>query len=275
MAVTPAEDGTWYLLNAGACQVLHLAADFTELNAFGRCGQGPGEFENPVAMVLYGEEIWVFEMARISVFSRAGESLRTLVPGVQFSSAAVVAGRLAAILGAGRRSAAFLNDDGTVASTFGTSCSEDFFTAFKECRNQRFLPHPDGLALLLNPIFGTVTLLDDQGEPTWTRSLVEAEDTSRFSESDDGETVSMTITFNSGLGARDPEGRYWFTLPGPDEDSPMVLRRTDSEMAPQGADIILPEGISGFEVFFTPDGLVGLVSTGESVIHLCRLDGGS
>lgn len=241
------------------------------MTEFGRCGQGPGEFENPVGMVLYQGAVWVFEMARITVFGPDGEHRRTLVPGLQYSAPAVIDGKLAAVMGAGARSAAFLTDEGTIAEKFGTECPEDFFAAFKECRNQRLMPHDGGLALLLNPIDGTATLLGEDGLPAWRRSLIEAEDNSHMSESDDGETVSLTITFATGLGARDRDGIYWFTLPGADEESPMALCRTDAELKPLGRNIVLPEGVAGFEIFFTPEGLLGLVSTGESVIHLCRI----
>jgi hypothetical protein len=272
MSVNAAGDGTRYLLNSGECQVMHVDGEWELLNTFGRCGQGPGEFENPRGMVLFQEELWVFEMARITVFGLDGEYRRTLVPGLQYSAPAVLDGKLAAVMGVGDQSAAFLNEDGTVASTFGTSCPTDFFESFKTCRNQQILPHDEGLCLLLNPLSGRVFLVSQDGEVVWDRELVPTRDTSRISESDDGETVTMSVTFLTGLGGRDPQGRYWFTLASDDVDAPTTLRVTDGNLKSVAPDVVMPEGIAGFEVFFTPDGRLGLVSTGESVIHLCRVD---
>lgn len=272
MSVQSAGDRTWFLINAGECQVLHLDADWELLNTFGRCGEGPGEFENPRGMVLYRDEVWVFGMARITVFGQDGEYRRSLVPGLQYQSATLLDGRLAAVMGAGDRSAAFLTEEGTVAEAFGTSCPEDFFEGFKACRSQQILPHDEGRCLLLNPISGKVWLVDDQGEVAWEKSLVDQDEISNMSRSDDGESITLFVSFLTGNAGRDPAGRYWFTLSGEDEDAPMSIRVTDGQLKPLVQDIVLPEGVSGFEVFFTPDGLVGLVSTGESVVvHLCRI----
>ncbi len=271
MAVRAAQDGTWYLINAGECQVLHLDANWELLNSFGRCGEGPAEFENPRGMVLYQDEVWVFGMARITVFGLDGEFLRSLVPGLQYQSATLLNGRLAAVMGAGDLSAAYLTDEGTVEEPFGTTCSEDFFESFKACRNQQILPSDQGRCLLLNPISGKVWLIDEQGVEAWEKNIVTLEENSHMSKSDDGETVTMSVSFLTGNAGIGPKGNYWFTLPSEEEDGPMTIRVTDGQLNPQGKDIVLPDEINGFEVFFTPDGLLGLVSTGESVVHLCRV----
>lgn len=270
-AVTFAADGTVFLLNGGESQVLHLDRDWNLLEAFGSPGQGPGEIENPVGMILLKDEIRVFEMARITVFGRDGAYRRTLVPGVQYARPAVLDGRIAAVLGAGERPAAFLDDAGRVVSSFGPACPVDFFAAFKACRLVQILPHDAGLCLLLNPLEGTATLVDRDGEAAWTRTLVKAEDTSRYSESADGSEVSMSVTFAMGLGARDAAGDYWFVLPPVVEEGTTYLRRTDADLARIGPDLPLPDGVSGAEVAFAPDGALVLVSPGESLIHLCRV----
>lgn len=271
MSVQLAEDGTWFMINAGECQVLHLDADWELLNSFGRCGEGPGEFENPRGMVLYRGEVWVFGMARITVYGQDGEFRRSLVPGLQYQAVTLLNGRLAAVMGAGDLSAAFLTDEGTVKEAFGTSCPEDFFESFKACRNQQILPSDEGRCLLLNPISGKVWLIDDQGEVAWEKSLVTLDEKTQMSKSDDGETITLSVSFLTGNAGLSPEGNYWFTIPSEEEDGPTSIRVTDGQLNRLGEDIVLPDEINGFEVFFTPDGLVGLVSTGESVVHLCRI----
>lgn len=266
-----AADGTWYLLNNGECQVMQLNDQWEEINSFGRCGQGPGEFENAVGMVLYNHEVWVFEMARVTLFGLDGEYLRTLVQGVQYQRPALVDGKLMSVLGAGDHPAAHLNDDGTVGEAFGPECPDDFFESFKLCRNQQILPHDSGRAMLLNPVSGRVWLVDDEGKVAWQKDLVPPQDKSNVSESEDGSSVTMSVSFTTGLAARDPQGVYWFTLPGESEDDPMRLRRTDGQLKVLDEDIVLPEDVAGYQVFFSPDGLVGLVSGGESVIYLCRV----
>ncbi len=272
MSVLAAKDGTWFMINAGECQVLHLDVDWELLNSFGRCGEGPGEFENPRGMVLYGDEVWVFGMARITVYGQDGEFRRSLVPGVQYQAVTLLDGRLAAVMGAGDLSAAFLTDEGTVEEVFGTSCSEDFFESFKACRNQQILPSAEGRCLLLNPISGKVWLIDDRGEVAWEKNLVTLEENAQMSESDDGETVTLSVSFLTGNAGLSPKGNYWFTIPSEEEDGPTRIRVTDGQLNRLGEDIVLPDEINGFEVFFTSEGLVGLVSTGESVVHLCRIE---
>ncbi len=272
MSVQAAEDGTWYLINAGECQVLHLDADWELINSFGRCGEGPGEFESPRGMVLYQNEVWVFGMARITVYGLDGEFLRSLVPGLQYQAVTLLNGRLAAIMGAGDLSAAFLTDEGTVEEAFGTTCSEDFFESFKACRNQQILPSVEGRCLLLNPISGKVWMIDNQGEVAWEKDLVKLEENAQMSESDGGETITLTVSFLTGNAGLSPKGNYWFTIPSEEENGAMSIRVTDGQLNRLGEDIVLPDDINGYEVFFTPDGLVGLVSTGESVVHLCRVE---
>lgn len=272
MSVQIAEDGTWFMINAGECQVLHLDSNWELINSFGRCGEGPGEFENPRGMVLYKGEVWVFGMARITVYGQDGEFRRSLVPGLQYQAVTLLDGRLAAVMGAGNLSSAFLTDEGTVEEAFGTSCSDDFFESFKACRNQQILPCDEGRCLLLNPISGKVWLIDDQGEVAWEKNLVTLEENAHMSESDDGETVTLSVSFLTGNASLSPKGNYWFTIPSEEEDGPTSLRVTDGQLNRLREDIVLPDEINGYEVFFTPDGLVGLVSTGESVVHLCRID---
>ena len=272
MSVKAAEDGTWFMINAGECQVLHLDADWELLNSFGRCGEGPGEFENPRGLVLYQDEVWVFGMASITVYGEDGEYHRSLVPGLQYQSVTLLNGRLAAVMGAGDLSAAFLTDEVTVDEAFGTSCSSDFFESFKACRNQQILPNDVGRCLLLNPISGKVWQIDDQGQVAWVKNLVALDEKSQMSKSDDGETITLSVSFLTGNAGLGPKGNYWFTIPSEEEEGPMSLRVTDGQLNPIGKDIVLPDDIKGYGVFFTPDGLMGLVSGNESVVHLCRIE---
>lgn len=271
-AVAWAADGSIYILNAGECRVLHLDGDWNLLGGFGACGQGPGEFENPVGLVASPEGVLVFEMARITRFGPDGTYLETLVPGLQYSRPVMLAGRLAAAMGAGTAPAAFLDNDGSIISTFGPECPEDFFEAFKACRNIQILPHPGGLCLLLNPIAGSATLVAEDGTAVWTRAIREVPDTARYDQSDDRESVSMTITFAMGLGALSPDGEYWFVIPPEAEGEPTLLRRTDADLKPLEKDVPLPDGVTGIEPFFTPGGALGLLSPWESVIHLLRVE---
>jgi len=270
-SVTFAPDGTIYLLNAGDCQVLHLDADWNLLHGFGRCGKGPGEFENPVGMVLHGGRLWVFEMARIVIYSLDGELVRTLLPGVQYAKPFVLDGRLLAVMGMGDRSLAYLDDDGLPISWLGPSCPEDFFEAFKECRNQILLPHDDGTGLLLNPISCRAMLIGEDGDIVWQRHLLKHEDDTRFTESEDGEQVSMSLSFGMGLGCRDPQGRYWVSLLPEEEGDPSRLRVLDGNLEPLGADVVVPEDVFGWELLFSPTGQLVLVSPMESVITLCEV----
>ncbi len=124
----------------------------------------------------------------------------------------------------------------------------------------------------MNPISGKVWLIDDQGEVAWEKDLVTLDEKSRMSKSDDGETVTLSVSFLTGNAGLDPMGRYWFTIPSEEEDGPTSIRVTDGHLNPLGEDIVLPDDINGYGVFFTPDGLVGLVSGGESVVYLCRFE---
>jgi len=270
-AVCFAADGTAYVLNAGECQVLHLDADWRLLDSFGRCGQGPGEFENPVGMVLYRDQLWVFEMARISVFDLAGNALRTLQPGTQYALPAVVDGRLMAVMGTGRRAAAWLDDDGRVAQSLGPECPEDFFEAFKACRNMVILPHADGACLLMNAVDGNAYLVDADGEPVWTRQVIEHDDDARYSEQEeDGEkTMSMSLSLGMGRGCRDGRGRYWTVVYGEDEDAPALLQIHDKDMRPLETQIALPDGVLAWELLFSPRGRLVMIVPQESVIHVC------
>lgn len=269
-AVNFAADGTIYLLNGGECQVLHLDADWNLLQAFGRCGRGPGEFENPVGMVLHRDQIWVFEMARITVYARDGTHLRTIQPGTQYGPPIVLDGQLMAVAGTGDRAVAVLDEDGATVSSLGPQCPDDFFSAFKACHNMQIMPHEDGACLLLNPIDGHAYLVGEDGEVVWDRFLIQRDERSSYSESDDGNEASLTISFNMGLGCRDQAGRYWLAIPDEDEDGPTTLRVTDKELHTL-AEYRLPEGIHGWEPIVSPRGRMVVVSPGESVIHLLEM----
>ncbi len=270
-----APDGSLYLLNSGECQVLHLDPDWEPIAVFGRCGGGPGEFENPTGMTLYRGQVWVFEQARITVFAADGTYVRTLVPGSQYGASVVIGDRLVTRLGAGQRTVAYLDDEGVVTEAFGPECPADFFEAFKLCRNVQILPHEGGRCLLVNLVDGRATLVGDDGLPAWDRELVRTEDDSQMSTSEDGESVSLSLSYSLGMGMRDSHGRYWIVKMPVDEEAPMRVVVLDGDLEKVRAEFALPDGIYAWQLAETPDGRILLISTGESTIYVCELDEGA
>jgi len=269
-----APDGTHYLLNAGECQVIHFDADWDELNTFGRCGGGPGEFENAVGMVLEGDEVWVFEMAKIVVYGLDGEYRHILRHENTYSAPERIGDRLTVLLGTGDHPAAFLDDAGVAVEPFGPECPADFFEAFKTCRNMVILPHDDGLCLMANLVDGRATLIGEDGRPVWDRLLVEHEDDSVMEESDDGQEkqVSLSLSLSLGRGCRDSHGRYWMAEVPAVDDAPMFIHVLDSDLEPLIAPFAMPDGIFTWEIVESPDGRLVFVSSGESTIYVWDVD---
>lgn len=267
-----ADDGTLYLLNAGDCQVLHLSPGWEQLNAFGKCGEGPGEFADPTGLALYKDQVWVFETARITVYELDGTYVRTILPGNQYAGAVVLDGRLMVRLGAGERVAAILDDDGKIVEAFGLECPENFFEGFKKCRNMQILAHDDGRCLFLNLVDGQAYLIGDDGHAVWDLNLVEKEDDSTMTKSDDGESINLTLTLAMGMGLRDSRGYYWINKIPEDQDQRSGLEILSSDLKTTLASFDLPDGVHAWQLAETPTGQILLVSTSESTIYVCDLD---
>ncbi len=263
-----ADDGTIYLLNEGDCQVLQFNADWELLNSFGRCGEGPGEFSNCTGMILYHGKVWVFELARITVFDLAGEYVRTISSGNQYAAAEVIDDRILVRLGAGDRVGAVIDGNGEIIEYFGADCPVDFFESFKLCRNVQILPHPEGMCVFGNLVSSQISIVGADGYPQDETLLVETEDDSVMDESDDGESVSMSLSLCMGYGCRDSQGRYWFgTFAG--EDQPVTMSLLDSNLKHITPDFELPEAVYPWMMFETPAGQLLLVATMESTIYVC------
>lgn len=269
-----APDGEAYLLNVGDCQVLRFDADWTELGAFGRCGGGPGEFENAVGLMLEGDEVWVFEMARIVVFGRDGEYRRILKHENTYAEPERLGDRLLVVLGTGDRPVAYLDDAGAAVEPFGPECPADFFEAFKTCRNLQILPHVDGRCLLVNHVDGRATLIGEDGRSLRDRLLVTHEDDSvmKTDEDEEGTTISMSLSFSLGRGCRDAQGRYWFPEASAHEDSPMRVHVLGADLEPLTPAFTLPDGVQGWEFVPAPDGRMVLLSAPESTLYVFEVD---
>jgi hypothetical protein len=269
-----APDGTHYLLNAGECQVIHFDADWNELNSFGRCGGGPGEFENAVGMMLEGDEVWVFEMAKIVVYGLDGEYRRLLKHENTYAAPARLGERIVVLLGTGDHPAAFIDDAGVAVEPFGPECPADFFEAFKACRNMVILPHDEGLCLMANLVDGRATLIGEDGRPVWDRLLIEHEDDSVIKKTEDGEetNVTMSLSLTMGRGCRDSRGRYWMVEVPPEDDTPMYIHVLGADLEPLVAPFAMPDGIFTWEVVEAPDGRLVFVSSGESTIYVWDVD---
>ena len=274
MSLAYAADGAAYVLNAGECQVLRFGPDWSGPTAFGRCGNGPGEFENPVGMLLEGDEVWVFEMARIVVFGLDGTWRRVLKHENTYASPRRLDGRMVVLLGTGDAPAAYLDTEGRAIDPFGPDCPDDFFEAFKTCRNLAVLPHDEGRCLMVNLVDGLATLVGPDGRTVWERNLIDHEDDSRMETEDDGESKTMTLSLSLGIGrgCRDAQGRYWFPDASTDENEHQLMHVFGPDLKPLVPAFPLPEGVQGWEMVPTPDGRMVLLSPGDSAIHVFEVD---
>lgn len=273
-AVAFGDDGSVYVLNAGDSRVLHFAADWSLLGEFGAEGEGPGEFTNPVGMLRRGQEIWVFEMMRATVFSLAGEYRRTVTSQNEMHDPIETERGLLVGLGSSDRLVALMDDELGLITKLGPECPRDtdFMTQFKACGFVHALPHPDHLALLLNPIDGHLWALDQAGDVVREMELADGPGASHAN--DDGEgNVQMSFSLVMGRGGVDRYGRMW-TMPlsydeAEDEakDEPQLLIVRDRDLAPV-AEYILPDGITAFEVYHAPDGRLLLLDGNSSLIHV-------
>jgi len=88
--ILPREDGSSFILDQAAKEILEFSPSGQLVRRFGRAGSGPGEFLIPGSIGWWAgqDSIWVADavLPRVSVFSTAGELGRTIaVPGGGFS----------------------------------------------------------------------------------------------------------------------------------------------------------------------------------------------
>ncbi|MEZ4388535.1 MAG: hypothetical protein R3D98_13380 [Candidatus Krumholzibacteriia bacterium] len=271
-AIAFGPDGTSYVLNAGDGQVIQFDADWQQVRTFGHEGEGPGEFLNPTGMIIRDGRLWVFEMLRATVFSLAGEYERTLTGRLEMHEPISTDRGILVRLGSSDRLAALLDDQLELLTKLGPECpTGDFMASYQACGFVHVLPHPDFLALLLNPFDGHLWALDRDGAVARDLDLVGASGQSRVSKPDDGGNVSMRFTLVIATGGVDRAGRFW-TLPmvtGEDDpDAPQVIVVRDRRLAPI-AEFTLPDDVHAFRIDQAPDGHLILLDGGASLLHVC------
>jgi len=266
-------DSSRYVLNTGDCRVLQFDAQWELVRAFGRQGEGPGEFTNPTGMILRQGKLWVFEMMRATLFSLEGEYLETRSSRLEMHEPISTERGILIRLGSNERMLALFNDQLELVTKMGPECpgSEDFMAQYKACGFVRALPHPDHLALLLNPLDGHLWVLGNDGEVERELALMESEGASSIQEEDGGESVTMSFSLIMGAGGVDRHGRYW-SLPFPpdaDEDAPQVLVVLGREDLKPVIEVSLPDEVLAFRVFHAPDGTLVLLDGMSSLVHVC------
>lgn len=266
-------DGSRYVLNTGDCRVLQFDQDWNLVRAFGREGEGPGEFTNPTGMFLRDGRLWVFEMMRATLFGLDGEYLETRTSRLEMHSPIGTDQGILVRLGSNERLCALFNDQLELVKKLGPECpgSTDFMAQYKRCGFVQAVEHPDHLALLLNPTNGHLWVLDRDGEITQELTLMPEEGASSMREEDGGESVSMSFSLVMTAGGVDRKGLYW-SVPLPedaDEDAPQVLVvRSRDELEPV-AEVSLPDEVNAFRVYHAPDGTLVLLDGASSLIHVC------
>lgn len=268
-----APDGTCYVLNAGDCRVLQFDADWSLVRAFGHEGEGPGEFTNPTGMILRDGDLWIFEMMRATRFSLTGEYRRTVTSRLEMHAPqSTDQGILVRLGGGADRMAALLDDDLDLIRKLGPACPHDgdFLAEYRACGFVETLPHPDYLALLLNPIDGRLWALDDAGDVAREVELVSQDGRSSMTEPDDDGRVTMQFTLVMGTGGVDARGLFW-SMPMSEEEDPeglQLLVVRDRDFQPM-AEYVLPEGVNGFGLVQAPDGRLLFLDGNASLIHVC------
>lgn len=74
-------DGSVVLVNRGSKQARRYGADGSFLQSYGRAGEGPGEFRDPIEVDPFGRDsvaVWDWAQARIIVFPLDGDGARTI-----------------------------------------------------------------------------------------------------------------------------------------------------------------------------------------------------
>ncbi|MBD3220639.1 hypothetical protein GF314_05310 [bacterium] len=271
-AVAFGPDGSIYVLNAGDCRVLRYDPDWQLVRAFGREGEGPAEFNNPTGMLIRDDELWVFEQLRATIFGLDGAYVRTLASRPEMHEPIETDRGLLVRLGSSDRLAALLDQDLAITEKVGPECpaDADFMTRFKTCGFVHVLPHPDHLALLLNPFDGHLWVLGEDGSVVRELDLVDDPGRSSSQTDDDG-NISMRFTMVMATGGVDRHGNLW-TLPvdpavADDEDAPqlVVVRDRAFEVI---AEYVLPPETNASRVVHAPDGTLLLLDGNASLIHV-------
>ena len=87
IAIAP--DGTIFSLHAGEAQLRRWTAEGAPLEAVGREGEGPGEFQAPRSLGFFGDTLWVWDGGRAfraSYFTIDGAFLDSTSPSVNLGS---------------------------------------------------------------------------------------------------------------------------------------------------------------------------------------------
>jgi hypothetical protein len=86
LAMSPA--GVLHSLHRNEATIRRWDAAGKPLDALGRSGEGPGEFDTPSALGFFGDSLWVFDRGayRVSYFDSAGTFLDVIVPRVDISA---------------------------------------------------------------------------------------------------------------------------------------------------------------------------------------------
>jgi len=262
-------DDSKYVLNAGDSQVLRFDTEWNLVDQFGHFGQGPGEFETATGMVLFQDMIWVFELARATLFSLEGEYLETRTTQSPFQAPVLKDDQFIARLDGADRAAGRFDTDLELLAKLGPECpTEDFMARYQQCGFMHVLLHPDFACLLINPFDGKLYAVAEDGSVAKTVSLVDEAGESQAEQEDDTLTMSFSLVLSEGT--VDAHGRLWISpANGPDdpEDAPSRLQvwSRDFELL---AEFVLPEDVSGAKVVAALDGTLILLSSGNSLIHV-------
>jgi|GEM_PF-2661247 len=263
-----ADDGSIFVLNEGDCQVLQFSAEWELLNKFGRCGEGPGEFSNPTGMILYRNEVLVFELARITVYTLDGRYLRTVASRNQYAAAEVIDDRIHVRLGAGDRPGAWLDENYSVVEYFGFDCPDNFVSDFRQCRNVQILPHPEGVCLMANLLTSQVSVIGKDGYSRDNKFIIDAMDNTAVIKDNEGESVGASMSFCMGYGCCDARGRYWLPV-YMSEDQPAAIAVLDKDLKTIMPIFNLPDDLFPWMIFESPSGHLLLVAMMESTIYVC------
>lgn len=185
-------DGTLYLLDYQSYRVLGVQPPTGDTVVIGREGEGPGEFERPVAMAVSGDTVWVHDTGtgRLQAFATSGAYLDGWTvesAGLGGGSSVGPGGRLAAATGGIDSSMVALFDaEGRRTAAFGTPVVPPVsgwdFTAMKneiaaggvpDAFRNLGLPAwgPAGSVWLVLLGEGRVRRYDAGGEVLWEREL--------------------------------------------------------------------------------------------------------